>query len=113
MYAETIFSKPSCYNGCSHELADGYHQTIKYMDDKHQQSIEIFAQIKNEQLDERCLTPGGTSIPIWKWLRAMVEHEIHHRGQLYTYLGIIGVETPPIFGLTSEEVIENSKRSTK
>jgi hypothetical protein len=34
----------------------------------------------------------------------MTEHEIHHRGQIYLYLGILGVPTPPIFGLTSEEV---------
>jgi uncharacterized damage-inducible protein DinB len=34
----------------------------------------------------------------------MVEHEVHHRGQLYLYLGMLGVPTPPLYGLTSEEV---------
>jgi uncharacterized damage-inducible protein DinB len=34
----------------------------------------------------------------------MTEHEAHHRGQIYLYLSILGVETPPIFGLTSEQV---------
>jgi len=34
----------------------------------------------------------------------MVEHESHHRGQLYFMLGLIGVPTPPIFGLTEEQV---------
>jgi len=34
----------------------------------------------------------------------MVEHEAHHRGQLYLMLGLLGVPTPPIFGLTEEEV---------
>jgi len=34
----------------------------------------------------------------------MVEHEIHHRGQIYLYLAIQGVPTPPLYGLTSEEV---------
>jgi uncharacterized damage-inducible protein DinB len=33
-----------------------------------------------------------------------VEHEAHHRGQIYLMLGMRGVPTPPIFGLTSEEV---------
>jgi uncharacterized damage-inducible protein DinB len=51
---------------------------------------------------------GGASLAVWKWLRAMVEHEVHHRGQLYLMLGMIGVETPPIFGLTSEQVRERS-----
>jgi hypothetical protein len=34
----------------------------------------------------------------------MVEHEIHHRGQVYIYLSLLGVATPPLYGLTSEQV---------
>jgi uncharacterized damage-inducible protein DinB len=41
---------------------------------------------------------------VWKWLRAMTEHEIHHRGQLYLMLSMLGVKTPPVFGMTSEEL---------
>ena len=33
----------------------------------------------------------------------MPEHEIHHRGQLYTMLGMLNVPTPPIYGLTSDD----------
>jgi hypothetical protein len=29
---------------------------------------------------------------------------VHHRGQIYLMLGMLGIETPPLFGLTSEEV---------
>jgi uncharacterized damage-inducible protein DinB len=36
--------------------------------------------------------------------RSMVEHEVHHRGQIYLYLGLLSVPTPPLYGLTSEEV---------
>ncbi len=46
---------------------------------------------------------------VWKWLRLMVEHEIHHRGQLYEMLGQMGVETPPLYGLTEPEVRERSR----
>ena len=28
----------------------------------------------------------------------MIEHEIHHRGQLYQVLGDMGIETHPLFG---------------
>jgi uncharacterized damage-inducible protein DinB len=34
----------------------------------------------------------------------MVEHEVHHRGQMYLMLGMLDVPTPPLYGLTSEEV---------
>ena len=53
----------------------------------------------------------GASLATWKWLRAMVEHEIHHRGQIYLMLGLIGVPTPPLYGLTSEEVRDRSLQS--
>jgi uncharacterized damage-inducible protein DinB len=45
---------------------------------------------------------------VWKWLRAMIEHEVHHRGQIYLMLGMLDVPTPPLYGLTSEEVRERS-----
>ena len=34
----------------------------------------------------------------------MLEHEAHHRGQLYFTLGLLGVATPPIYGLTEPEL---------
>jgi uncharacterized damage-inducible protein DinB len=55
-------------------------------------------------LKRKCRTPANTEIAVWKWLRAMVEHEIHHRGQLYIYANILKIKTPPLFGLTAEEV---------
>jgi len=38
----------------------------------------------------------------------MIEHEVHHRGQIYMYLGMLDVATPPIYGLTEEEVKRRS-----
>ena len=54
------------------------------------------------------MTPAGAEITVWKWLRSMIEHEIHHRGQIYTYLHLLEQESPPLYGLTSEQVKENS-----
>ena len=34
----------------------------------------------------------------------MVEHEAHHRGQVYLMLGLLGVPAPPLYGLTEPEV---------
>lgn len=108
MYAETVRFRPSTYNGCGIEYADGYEETIRFYDDLHAESLAIFSKLTNEDLLKKCKTPGDVEITVWKWLRAMVEHEVHHRGQLYIYLGMLGVQTPPIFGLTSEQVIERS-----
>jgi uncharacterized damage-inducible protein DinB len=67
----------------------------------HEESMEIF---RRADLHAKCTTQGGTPLRVGKWLRSMTEHEIHHRGQLYLYLGMLGVATPPLYGLTEEEV---------
>ncbi|TPN86789.1 DinB family protein [Aquimarina algicola] len=108
MYAENVQFKESKYNGCGIEFAEGHKNVIEYYKDMHQESAKIFLDIPQQDLMKKCMTPAGIEISIWKWLRAMVEHEVHHRGQLYMYLAILGVQTPPIFGLTSEEVVDKS-----
>ena len=77
---------------------------MAYLDRCHAEAVEIFRALSPEQWEGKCLTPAGTPITTWKWLRAMVEHEAHHRGQIYMMLGMLGVKTPPIYGLTEEEV---------
>jgi uncharacterized damage-inducible protein DinB len=111
MYAETAQFRPSTYPGCGENLASGYENTIQYLNDMHAESVAIFRNLSEEDLQKKTITPGGVEITLWKWLRAMAEHEIHHRGQIYTYLGILGIPVPPLYGLTAEEVQERSKPS--
>lgn len=108
MYAETVQLKESTYSGCGIEFAQGYKDVTSYYERMQAECLEIFSNLSPEDLLKKCKTPAGHEITTWKWLRAMIEHEIHHRGQLYMYLAILGIKTPPIFGLTSEEVIERS-----
>lgn len=109
MYAENVQGRPSRYPGHGRELADGVEAVRDYLRRLHSESVVIFATLGAEQLTARCETPAGTPITTWKWLRAMVEHEAHHRGQLFLMLGMRGVKLPPIYGLTEEEVKERSK----
>jgi len=104
MYAENAQFKPSLYNGCGIEYAEGYDDVINFYNQMQQESFEIFSTLTNEDIQKKCTTPAGIDITLWKWLRAMVEHEIHHRGQIYIYLGMLNIVTPPLYGLTSEEV---------
>jgi uncharacterized damage-inducible protein DinB len=110
MYGETVRGKPSRYAGHGRDLADGYDAVLTYYDRLHEESRAIFAGLTDAQLGGKCTTPAGTPITTWKWLRAMIEHEAHHRGQLYLMLGMRGVKTPPIYGLTSEEVAARAAR---
>ena len=79
MFAENVRGLPSRYPGHGRELADGFEETFAFLDRMHQEAL-----------------PGGASLPAWKWLRSMTEHEIHHRGQIYLLLGLLGIATPPL-----------------
>ncbi len=108
MFVETIQGKPSRYTGCGKELADGLDEVVAFMESRHRESVEIISRLSAEELNRKCTTPEGTPVTVWKWLRAMVEHEIHHRGQIYIYLAMLNVPTPPLYGMTSEQVMERS-----
>lgn len=108
MFAENVQGKPSRYPGCGKDLADGYDPVMQFMERMHRESVEVFSRLSPDDLNRKCETPGGAPITVWKWLRSMVEHEIHHRGQIYLYLALLGVDTPPLYGLTSEQVKERS-----
>jgi uncharacterized damage-inducible protein DinB len=109
MFAENARLRKSCYPGHGKELADGCEAVVEFIKEMHAQSLEIFRGLSDEDLLKKCVTPGGAVIAVWKWLRAMVEHEIHHRGQIYLYLSMLDTPAPPLFGLTSEEVLERSR----
>jgi uncharacterized damage-inducible protein DinB len=104
MYAENAQLKPSRYPGHGRELAEGPEEVLAFFNRMHQESVTIFSRLSTDDLRKKCMTPGNASITVWKWLRAMVEHEVHHRAQMYIYLGMLGITTPPLYGLTSEEV---------
>ncbi len=108
MWAENAMRRPSRYPGHGRELADGHEAVVAYLDHMHAQSMAILRALTAGDLNARCMTVGGAEMVVWKWLRAMVEHEVHHRGQIHLMLSMLGVSAAPIFGLTEEEVFARS-----
>jgi uncharacterized damage-inducible protein DinB len=109
VFTENACRRPGRYPGHGRELAAGHEAVLAFFASTHRESLELLATLSPDDLQQRCETAAGTSIRIWKWLRALAEHEIHHRGQLYLMLRQIGVATPPMYGLTSEEVRARSQ----
>lgn len=109
MFAENAMRRPSRYPGHGPDLADSADAVLAFMKAMHQESMGLFRSLTDEDLDAKTTTPGGADLRIGKWLRSMIEHEIHHRGQIYLYLGMLGIETPPLYGLTEEEVKRRSQ----
>ncbi|MHA2364021.1 MAG: DinB family protein [Candidatus Hodarchaeales archaeon] len=110
LYAEIVQGKPSKYAGYDKKVSEDFSGVIDFMKTLHKESLQIFNKLTSKELQQKCQTPTGTFITTWKWLRAMIEHEIHHRGHIYSNLGYLGLKTPPIFGLTSEEVLERKNK---
>ena len=113
LFVENALGRASSYPGHGAELATGYEATLSYFDGLHAESVDLLRELADEDLWGRCTTVGGAQITTWKWLRAMIEHEVHHRGQLYVLMGLLGVETPPLYGLTEPQVRERSVANTE
>lgn len=74
-------------------------ELIAAFDQLHQEGVAKIAALTPEQMGET-IAPFGPekAMPRSFLMNVMLEHEIHHRGQLYTYLRILGCECPALFG---------------
>jgi uncharacterized damage-inducible protein DinB len=75
-------------------------EVIAAFDQSHAEQVARVAALTPEQLAEEIAPFGEKYGPMTRdtLLRTMHEHEIHHRGQLYVYLRMLGAEVPPLFG---------------
>jgi uncharacterized damage-inducible protein DinB len=110
MYAETLHGRPSRYPGHGRHIADGLQAVAAWHDRCHAESMALFQALTPQQWAGKATTVAGTAISTWKWARAMIEHEAHHRGQIYMTLGMLDVATPPLYGLSEEEVAQRSRQ---
>jgi uncharacterized damage-inducible protein DinB len=69
-------------------------------DKTHEEAVAKVVALTPEQLVED-IAPFSPERPLARKavLNMLLEHEIHHRGQLYTYLRIAGCEIPPLFSV--------------
>ncbi len=79
---------------------------IAFMNTLHQASMERLQTLPDSELMEMRDGPVPNTRPVrvWRWLLMMVEHEVHHRSELASYITELGGEPPQIFGMTAEEM---------
>lgn len=68
-------------------------------------------RMPDSRLGERLADLAGGTVSAWRFLMAMVEHEVHHRSQLDSYLSSAGVEPPQLYGYRMEEVVDRARGS--
>lgn len=107
-FAENVLGRPSRYRGCGTDVAAGLDGVIGFMEHMHGETVEILRKLTPEDLERKGTSPQGVPVTAWKLLRAMVEHEVHHRGEMYVYLALLGVDRPPLYGVTETELRQRS-----
>lgn len=75
-----------------------------YLEECQIKLTEGLLTIGNDVLTKKVLTLHGHEVSAWRILMAISEHEVHHRGQISTYLQMNKIEPPQIFGLKIEQV---------
>ena len=90
LFAENIQGHASRYTGHGKEFADGREAILKLMERLHAESMES-SRSSATRASRKCANVGGMEIARWKWMRSIVEHEIHHRGQVHLVPRILGV----------------------
>ncbi|HLP54070.1 MAG TPA: DinB family protein [Fluviicola sp.] len=113
VFAQTAAGKPINYTGCGKDLADGFENIMAYFNRLHEETLEILRSLNDEDLKKTIRAVDGREIQLGQFLRALIIHEVHHRGAMYIYLNLLGVKTPPVLGLTEEQVRAFSEATIK
>ncbi len=73
-------------------------ELVAAFDQTHAAAVERIVTLTPEQLEET-VTPFGPEHPMKRRviLTMLHEHEVHHRGQLYVYLRMLGCELPALY----------------
>ena len=67
-----------------------------YLNQATEKTLHTFRQLTITDL-ERLIEINEIQDSGGKWLSAAIDHEIHHKGQVFTYARIVGVESVPFF----------------
>ena len=67
-----------------------------YADACHQEAENIFGAMSEAELVRPVESPFGT-YPAWRYFDFAYDEHWHHRGQLYTYLRLLGKEPPMLY----------------
>jgi uncharacterized damage-inducible protein DinB len=95
----------AAYPGHDRDLAGDLEAVIGYLETTHAEAMSRLRALPDSELDQHRAALTGHPLKTWRLLMSMVEHEIHHRSQLASYLTMMGVEPPQIFGLGVEDVV--------
>jgi len=69
---------------------------VDYFEKTHKEVNSYYSQVQDKGMEKIIKTPWGDS-PVFHQFSGAYDHEWHHRGQLYVYLRLLGIEPPFVF----------------
>lgn len=81
-------------------------ESLEYFHTKTEAALDLLRPLPNDVLQEKRRRPDDNNIPVaaWRYLAAMLDHEIYNRSQLMAYLMLLDVRQPRMGGVSIEAV---------
>lgn len=98
------------YPGHDKSLAGNPEEIIHYLEAIHADSMSMLRTLPDTALNLPRPAITGRPVKAWQLLMSVIEHEVHHRSQLSSYLEMMGANPPQIFGLHVDDVAALSKK---
>jgi uncharacterized damage-inducible protein DinB len=80
------------------EFSDADYATVEsvknLLAEVHSRTKAYLATVDAEDLDRTIAAPWGSEFPLRWIVWHVLEHEIHHRGEIYLMLGLMGMQAP-------------------
>jgi len=105
MFVGVVVTGAWKYVGHDQIIAPTRDAAIAHLGAIHRDALDALRAFDDAQLFEPRPALKGQPVKAWRWLMALVEHEVHHRSQLASYLAMMGVAPPQIYGLTIEDIV--------
>jgi len=68
----------------------------KRLDEVHTRTLDFLKPLSPADLDRAIQAPWGSEFPLHFVLWHVLEHEIHHRGEIFLMLGMLGRPAPDV-----------------
>lgn len=85
--------------------ATSWQDSLKYFHEKTEEALDLLRPLPNSVLQAKRRRPDNNiSVAAWRYLMAMLDHEIYYRSQISSYLMLLNVRPPRMGGTTIEAV---------
>ncbi|NDJ52374.1 MAG: DinB family protein [Chloroflexi bacterium] len=93
------------------QAATNWDSALEYFTENTEYALDLIRPLPNQALNQRRRRPDGQETSAWRFLMAMLDHEVSHRSQFSTYLMLLNVPRPRLGGVTIEVVRQELRGS--